>query len=432
VELQKLQDCVDELNTTNSKNEKLLILAKYSECKDILKYVYHPYWQYGVTSKNIEKYQKKMVKKDYKDYNNLFELLDGLKSREITGHKALESVLVLLEKNEYSNHKDLIYKIIDKNIEIRMSAKSINKVFNNLVPEFKIALASSFEDHQHKIKDITQYYKSRKLDGCRLIIRCDEKGNVKFYSRKGKEFFTLKKIEEDLKKNNIKNCVFDGEVCIMKNNMEDFTAIVSKIRKKDYTIENPMFLMFDYLTLNEFDSGKGTNVLSNRLYDAKSICENHNFTTIKYLYQEKATTREELDKSMEKAVAMGYEGLILRKNIPYEGKRSRFMLKMKEFNEDEYIVINTETGPFRIINKTTGLEETIQTMTNVIIEHKGNIVSVGSGFSLEQRELYYNNPNLILGKEITINYFGVSEDKNGKESLRFPTLKKVWENKRNI
>ena len=80
-----------------------------------------------------------------------------------------------------------------------------------------------------------------------------------------------------------------------------------------------------------------------------------------------------------------------------------------------------------MIDKSTGLEKTIETLTNVIIEHKGNTVSVGSGFSLEERSRYYENPNLIIGKEITVQYFEKSKDKDGKESLRFPVVKYVFE-----
>ena len=96
-------------------------------------------------------------------------------------------------------------------------------------------------------------------------------------------------------------------------------------------------------------------------------------------------------------------------------------------HDEEYTVKNIETGPFRMIDKSTGLEKTIETLTNVIIEHKGNDVSVGSGFSLDERVKYYSDPSLIIGKEITVQYFELSKDKDGIESLRFPVVKHVFE-----
>jgi len=106
------------------------------------------------------------------------------------------------------------------------------------------------------------------------------------------------------------------------------------------------------------------------------------------------------------------------------------MLKCKLFSDFEAKVKRIETGPFRVIEN--GKEITITTVTNVIIEYKGNEVSVGSGFSLDQRKKYFKNPSLIKNKEITVKYFQESKDSTGKVSLRFPTIKAIFENGRDI
>ena len=46
---------------------------------------------------------------------------------------------------------------------------------------------------------------------------------------------------------------------------------------------------------------------------------------------------------------------------------------------------------------------------------------------LDDRVKYYSNPSLIVGKEITVQYFELSKDKDGIESLRFPVVKHVFE-----
>lgn len=107
-------------------------------------------------------------------------------------------------------------------------------------------------------------------------------------------------------------------------------------------------------------------------------------------------------------------------------------LKLRRCDDEEYIVKDIEYGPFRIVDKELKQEVTIQTMTNVLIEHKGNTVSVGSGFTLDQRNHYYNNPKDIVGKEITVQYFEESQDKTGKFSLRFPVCKTVYSNGRQV
>ena len=42
------------------------------------------------------------------------------------------------------------------------------------------------------------------------------------------------------------------------------------------------------------------------------------------------------------------------------------------------------------------------------------------------------NPNLIIGKTITVQYFEESKNQQGELSLRFPTVKHVYENGRNV
>jgi len=116
-----------------------------------------------------------------------------------------------------------------------------------------------------------------------------------------------------------------------------------------------------------------------------------------------------------------WEGLMLRADEPYKGKRSKDLLKYKSFFDDEYEVIDTEMGPFRYVLDGKEHEETM--LSCVTIEHKKHKVRVGSGFSIEQRQEFYKNPKKILGKVITVQYFEETKNQDGGISLRFPTFK---------
>lgn len=100
------------------------------------------------------------------------------------------------------------------------------------------------------------------------------------------------------------------------------------------------------------------------------------------------------------------------------------MLKVKQWVDDEYIVKSIETGLMRMPD--TGENKLV--MTSVNIEHKGSTVGVGSGFSMHSRISYAENPSLIIGKPITVRYFSESKRDDGTTSLRFPTVKIVYEN----
>ena len=54
---------------------------------------------------------------------------------------------------------------------------------------------------------------------------------------------------------------------------------------------------------------------------------------------------------------------------------------------------------------------------------------VGSGFSLEQRQAFKNDPSLIVGKVVTVSYFEETKS-DGAVSLRFPILKTIHGDRR--
>ena len=120
---------------------------------------------------------------------------------------------------------------------------------------------------------------------------------------------------------------------------------------------------------------------------------------------------------------------MLRKNCGYKGKRSKDLLKVKKFYDEEYVVKGVEFGSMRYIKEGVEVEE--EMVSNITIEHKGNEVGVGSGFTIEERKLFFDHPEDIVGKTVTIQYFEESKNKNGEYSLRFPVIKHIYENGRN-
>ena len=126
----------------------------------------------------------------------------------------------------------------------------------------------------------------------------------------------------------------------------------------------------------------------------------------------------------------GYEGLMLRKDVGYQGKRTKNLLKVKSFHDDEYKVLDLDFKDHRIIRD--GKEVVRPMLAQVFIEHKGFRVAVGSGFSQAERIKYYENPKELIGKTITVQYFEETKNQEGGISLRFPTVKHVYENGRTV
>jgi DNA ligase-1 len=430
-DLKYIKRLIRELNRTNSSNEKKKILKNHPECKKILRYTYDPFKQYYVTSTNL----KKMAHLDQpvKRYHDFYQLLDDLDARKITGHEAIATVNGFIKDNPA--YADEILRVIDRNLKTRTDAKLINKVWPGTVPSFDVALAQKYEDYENKIDFKKQnWLASRKLDGVRVITIIDSNRDIKFYSRKGKEFTTLDKVKEAIKKQLTQKIqgglVLDGEMCIVdKNGNEDFTSMIKLIRRKDFTVPNPKYKIFDMMLQEVFEGTadpKLNTKFSSRLkaIDAMKSQGIFDGNILDPVEQIPIESKEHLIKMTKEAVDSGWEGLIIRHDVPYEGKRTNNMLKVKKFHDAEYIVKDVVMGPIRFIDN--GKEKEEEMLSAIEIEHKGYKVSVGSGFSMDQRRYYYKHPEELIGSEVTVVYFEETTNKQNTISLRFPTVKAIY------
>lgn len=422
-DFQLISDFVEASNATNSNSDKLEVLKTYTQYESVCKalnYTYDTYKQYGVTSANCKKNSDLMGHPN--TYGSLFTLLDDLNNRVCTGHTAIANVNRFVHEN--FTYKDLIFNIIDRNLKTRSTASMINKVKPGLIPTFDVALAKAFDEKtQKKVIWEDRWFVSRKLDGVRCLTVIDANGEPKFFSRQGKEFLTLDNLKTDIKALGLKNTVLDGEVCIVdENGDEDFAGIIKEIKRKDHTIATPFYWMFDMLDMQDFNSKTSEVTFGQRIADLNAL-----FNTSKLIgvLEQKIGNDQVFSEMMAESKAGGWEGLMLRKDSTYKGKRSNEILKVKQMFDDEYIVVDLENDVHRVIVDGSEVEE--EMLKNVIIEHKGNRVHVGSGFSHEQRRHYFANPNEILGKQITVQYFEESQSKSGEYSLRFPVIKAVYD-----
>lgn len=422
-----VQKMVNALRATSSTKDKEDIIKiqcgifdnpSANFAKNILLYTYHPLWQYNVTSDNLKKKNHLVARKN--EYKNFFDLLDDLKDRKITGHDAIAAVNSFIE--HHSDHEELIHCIIDKDLKTRAGDKIINKAIPDHIPEFSVALAEKYEPKLVDWKD--GWYVSRKIDGARCVGIVDSSGNTTFYSRTGKIFDTLDVVRGGIKALNIANVALDGELCLVDDDgNEDFQGVMKQLKKKDHTIPNPSFKIFDMITLDEFYSKKGqkNRPYSTRYNNLREIMKNNECACLSVLAQEKIKDDDHFQEWVKRGTEYGWEGVMLRADEPYKGKRSKDLLKVKKFFDDEYTVVDTEMGPFRYVLNAREHEETM--LSCVTIKHKGYDVRVGSGFTIDQRQEFYKNPKKILGKIITVQYFEETQNQDGGLSLRFPTFK---------
>ena len=412
----RIEQFIDNMRSTSSSTEKVGIIKEASPyAHKALEYTYNPYKQYYVTSKTCIKnsHLKQVHSLD------LFEVLDKLSNREVTGHDAIKLVNGLDDES--------IYKIIDKDLGIRAGAKVINKAIPNLIPTFSVALAKEYDSCDWK----DGWYASRKLDGVRCLAVVNNEGECTLYSRMGKELTTLNKVKTAIEATGIVSVVFDGEICLVdENGNEDFQGIMKQLRRKNHQIENPAYMIFDMLDINEFNNQKGDIILSERLRTLRSWLQGRfiDNTILRYTDQTQITDDNHFNYWSELSSKEGWEGVMLRKDVSYEGKRTKNLVKVKKFFDAEYEVVDYDNDDHEVVRD--GKSETIKMLAQVWIKHKGHRVKVGSGWSQEQRLQYMDGS--IVGKIITVRYFEETFNQKGGISLRFPTVKIVHGDKRTM
>ena len=149
---------------------------------------------------------------------------------------------------------------------------------------------------------------------------------------------------------------------------------------------------------------------------------------LRYTDQNIITDDKHFETWSKMATDNNWEGFMIRKNVAYEGKRTKNLLKVKKFFDAEYKVIDFDVDNHEVVRD--GKSETIKMLSQVWIEHKGHRVKVGSGWTQDQRLQYMDGS--IVGKIVTIQYFEETKNQEGGISLRFPTLKYVHGEKREL
>lgn len=431
--LKELKNFVDTMNSTNSAKAKQEILSSgdHDNLKELLSIIYDPFKPFFMTKNSLTKFMKSYaVPPTTPRYSNLMELLNGLANREVTGHSALEEAYLFI--NEYDeDHQVVFFNILAKNLKIGIGAKQLNKVWGGLTAEFSVALADTYNPDKHTLDE--DWLIMQKLDGVRMItiIEGDEQ-KIKCLSRSGKEFETVDLVKTEIKRllGERTNLVIDGEMGIFKNGLIDFQSTMTEIQRKNHTIDTPAYIVFDMIPLEHFKNKVWDMAYDKRLYYAENVIGRNN--QIVNVIDYEICTPQGLANAEEVSQAEGWEGLIARKKVAYEGKRSKSLLKLKKFVDDEYTVIGVEHGEDKFLDPVTGKKTRKKCVNKLIIEHKGEEVRVGSGLSESQKLGWLNNESKIIGQTITVKYFEESTDKNGKKSLRFPVLKTIHGKKREV
>ena len=258
-------------------------------------------------------------------------------------------------------------------------------------------------------------YVQPKLDGVRCLIQYERRIKpredvVVAYSRTGKEWKNINHILEKLKPFFIKHpsIVLDGEL-YNHDFRDDFESIISMVRKTKPTDidrlisrENVQFHCYDIVNKKlKYENRK--KFISQNLPD--SYCLKHIFTQL-------VSSESEAKQVHKKNLANGFEGSIVRLNVPYECKRSHSLRKFKDFQDAEANIVGYDEGK----GKRTG------TLGKFLMQDDdGNQFGCppGKGHNYKDLAKMLENVHEYMGQRATFTYF----ERTKAGSYRHPLFK---------
>lgn len=207
---------------------------------------------------------------------------------------------------------------------------------------FKPMLAAKWADESENVGDDDTIHLQPKFDGFRCVAT-----STGLETRDGLPIPTAPHVLDALAVlfERYPGIVFDGELYNHELH-DDFNTISSVLRKKKPSTD---------------DLIRSSRYVQYYIYDLPSHGEapySERFTVLQQIISElderalevikiaptQTGTPSDVARYLEERLAEGYEGAIVRLDKPYQHKRSKHLLKVKKFLDDEFIITDIEEG----------------------------------------------------------------------------------------
>ncbi len=443
--MNKTINLIDDLsNTTKRKEKEQLLIEAFMTGERTFFVGAKMAYDYSVT------YGVKMVAEILEDdgmesdltFPEFCTLANKLKKRILSGNAAKDAIHEAAGKCDFHTWNKFYRKILLKDLRIGVEVGTINKILKKLapsqpdakdyiVPVFECQLAQDGVKHHKKITG--KKLLDVKLDGVRILTFLDKDANkITQYSRNGQElenFPHIKTLLIPFMDALPQSVVLDGEIM-----GENFQALMKQLRRKtDVDTSNCSLNVFDMIPMNDFLNGHCSLSQIKRHEALAAVAEVTNIKTqtngrvlvmpkmlVDFNTEEGQAAFKEFNRT---ALLEKYEGVMVKDpHAPYEAKRTFSWLKVKPFIEVTLTVVGVEEGDPEGENKGRlgalvchGFDDGIEIKTNV-----------AGGISDADRELWWANPDLIIGMVVEVKADAITNSPNNEyHSLRFASIKGI-------
>lgn len=353
----------------------------------------------------------------------LKEIEQTLRGRKKTGNAAHQYIQGVLDNLCFTSQSVLI-KIINRDLECNVGTSICNKVWKDLIPEYACMLAGKFDEKAierfTKLEAKGAFIVQTKMDGGRVNVQVSEFGEVTLFSRNGKELLTHGVFDSLFEK--FPGMVFDGEMLVRSSsgvmsrkegNGFFNKAVRGTISKEE--VEKMSIALWDVIDLTDFLHGHSSLPYRTRLQDLSEIVKKIKNTKVFLVNGKTVSSLDEVQEFYQEMLAEDEEGAILKlANMPWEDRRSKSMVKLKEERDADLICVGVEEH-----SKEPGW------VGSLLCETRDGKVKtgVGSGLDEEGRQRPWKD---YIGKVIKLKYNAIITKKNSTElSLFLPIFQEI-------
>jgi len=369
------------------------------------------------------------------------ELMLQLSQRRLTGHAARDAIQEMAERFDSSEWNTFLAPVLRRDLRAGISDKTVNKICKKTdyeIPIFGCQLATNSEGRP-EMKGVKRL--EPKLDGVRVLLMVipSDFGDVTTicFSRNGKQFDNFGHIEEQVRENWIKiarghqNALINGFVLDGEVIGNTFQELMRQARRKDNVqADDSVFNIFDIIPLSDFREGHWNSQLRKRIDILEHI--RHVVDTMPNVELlphimvdlDTAAGKDQLMRYAKDNVNAGFEGIMIKElEAPYICKRSTDWMKWKPTLTVDLEVVGVEEGTGRNLGRLGAL------VCHGVDDGKEITVNVGSGFSDVDRDDYYTNRNLVIGRTCEVLCDVITQNQDGTYSLRFPRFVRFRDDK---
>lgn len=393
----------EELKEKIKKSDKKILILNVIENQDSLGL----YWitiDGNIYNKNTKIKEYPMLYKNERKWR--IKVIDNIIETEYGQNKMTKTQTIIKGKNigkrnETTDNEQAIKEAQQKWLNKikegykEFSQEKENEIKNDKV-EMGVMLAKIFEEKKIKFP----CYVQPKLDGYRMYW-----SDNKMYSRTGKEFTSLQDTELHQELRNV-DIELDGELYVHGMLFEEYGVL-----RKQKNISKEEMIKLNNMEYHVYDIRNDNKSFKERNEILQEKLKSEKYNKIKIVPTYVCNNVEEIYKYHQKFIELEYEGTIVRNDKPYEFKRTTNLMKLKDFDDAEFEIVN-----YGYEKKEKDGEKLVMWEC---ITQDGKTFNVRQAGDEETRVKYYKEGDKYIGRKLCVKFFGYTND----GLPRFPVTK---------